>query len=417
MYLGEDGGFYVMPATGTTSPAVRYAAPLRVIDIRDIWPVANGKDDACWVASDQGLDYEPSCSRQSYHYNDAVVSAHTSIGLARRFTVSPDGRTLMVSLQDFNSHVTFDGGATWEQSRAYLYEDGFNELRPGNPHVCYAYDEAWGIRISTDGCRTYARPQREQRKIFPSRLMTTPIAFDPSNPLSMIFLAGPDLGTTDGAGAYRSLDGGKTFHQLAWPFREPGSIAVETKAGTHMVVSDIRRTGETLASSISVTTDGGTTWKTSTGVPPTAFWYALTISPVDGNVVLASSIDASNNVFVLRSTNGGLSFRRLGNLTNAPLVRGRIDHDDAAGPAQAFVYSPEREIRYDQDVTSGRAPVVVTTLRGAFISGDDGSTWRRLDTATIAHSFWGIRWRNGYLYLGSDGQGVLKSNAPVVTAR
>ncbi len=53
------------------------------------------------------------------------------------------------------------------------------------------------------------------------------------------------------------------------------------------------------------------------------------------------------------------------------------------------------------------------SLRGAFVSSDNGSTWSRLDKALIAHSFWEIRWLNGYLYLASDGQGILRSTAPL----
>jgi hypothetical protein len=72
-----------------------------------------------------------------------------------------------------------------------------------------------------------------------------------------------------------------------------------------------------------------------------------------------------------------------------------------------------REIRYNQDHRTGVSDAVLTTLRGAFISADDGSTWQRIDNATIAHSFWGVRWNAGYLYLGSDGQGLLRSVAAV----
>jgi hypothetical protein len=96
---------------------------------------------------------------------------------------------------------------------------------------------------------------------------------------------------------------------------------------------------------------------------------------------------------------------------------GREPEDaDALGaqpPAPAFVYSPEREIRYDQDVKTGTPLVAITTLRGAYVSADNGSTWKRLDAALIGHSFWGIRWVNGYLYLASDGQGVVRSTTRV----
>lgn len=422
LYVGADGWMYDIAGDGSPSPKVHSAANLSVIDVRDVWTLPNGADDACWIASDQGLDYEPACS--TYHYgrfDDTVVSAPSATGLARRFTLSPDGKTLLVSLQDFGSHYTRDGGATWHLDNT-LYEDGFNELRPGDPNVCYAYDEASGLSASTNGCASYAVLQKG---ILPSRLMTSPIAFDPRNPLEMYLASGPNanLGFQGPKGIYESTDGGATIARLAWPFRWPGAIVVDKQNGSHMLVGDLAY-GK---SSISMTDDGGKTWTKSVGVPKTPFWYAMTISPANGRVVLASSVDAQSNVFVLRSTDAGRSFKRIATIVNAPLLRGRADgfsrlqrtggevgsHASRSGSSQAFVYSPARAIAYNQRVTRGVADVALTTLRGAYLSTDDGSTWRRLDGQLVAHSFWAIRWLNGYLYLASDGQGILRSTAPV----
>jgi hypothetical protein len=416
LYVGEDGDFYYIPGNGSPNPPITQAANLQVIDLRDIWTVANGSDDACWIASDQGLDYAPTCSSGSY--SDTVVSASASTGLARRFTVSPNGRTLLVSLQDFDSHLTTNGGSSWTPD-FNLYEDGFNELRPGDPNVCYAYDEASGLTISTNGCASYSELNDN---IFPSRIMTTPIAFDPKNPMTMYFTSGPipGPGISGPKGIYQTTNGGNTITKLSWPFTWPGAVVVDPSNGSHILVCDLN-TGK---SSLSVTTNGGSTWTKSTGVPATSFWYAMTISPVDGKTVLATSVDHANNVFVLRSSDGGQTFKRVATVVNAPLIRGHIDRNERlrvkpgthrrerdadASKSPAFVYSQAREIQYNPSVTKGVSDVVITTLRGAYVSTDNGSKWQRLDDATIAHSFWGIRWLNGYLYLGSDGQGVLRS--------
>ena len=420
LYVGADGAFYYIPGDGSPNPPVNQAANLQVIDLRDVWTIANGSDDACWVASDQGLDYAPTCS--SGNYNDTVVSASSATGLARRFTVSPNGKTLLVSLQDFDSHLTTDGGSTWTADYG-LYEDGFNELRPGDPSVCYAYDEASGLSLSNNGCLSFSGLNDG---IYPSRVMTTPIAFDPKKPLTMYITSGPinAPGLSGPKGIYQTTDGGTTVSKLSWPFTWPGSVVVDPANGTHILVCDLNN----FASSLSVTTDGGTKWTKSTGVPATQFWYAMTISPVNGNIVLASSVDKSNNVFVLQSTDGGRTFKRIATVVNAPLIRGRIDpdrnprrkaglrardRDVEASKSPAFVYSPEREILYNPDTKKGVADVVITTLRGAYVSSDNGSKWQRLDDATIAHSFWGIRWLKGRVYLGSDGQGVLRSTTPL----
>jgi hypothetical protein len=414
LYVGVDGGMFDIPGTGAANPQASQAASLSVIDVRNLWISANGSDDACWVASDQGLDYEPTCSIYHSYYNDTVVSKTVATGLARRFTVSPDGRTLMVSLQDFDSHVTTDGGAHWTENQN-LYEDGFNELQPNNPKICYAFDEATGLQVSQNDCRSYSSPSAEAKNLLPSRLMTTPMAFDPANPTHLYLASGSIVGAGFPAAPkafFETTDGGATFTKLPWPVNEPGMIVFDPHDGAHIIAGGLR---QAKYSSMQVTFDGGKTWKRSVGVPVTGFWYAATISPVNGKVVLATSVDAADNVFVLRSTDGGRTFKRIANVTNAPQIHGPVDHDLLRRALQppAFVYSPARQILFNQGVTRGTPDVVVTTLRGAFLSTDLGTTWHRLDDALIAHSFWGIRWNKGYLYLGSDGQGVVRSAAPV----
>ena len=418
LYLGTDGAFFILDGSGGTAPLHHLAARVSVIDIRNVWTMANGKDDACWIASDQGLDYVPACSTRTKQIHDDVVSKTAATGLARRFAVSPNGKTVIVSMQDFDSFITTDAGKSWQFGKGFLYEDGFNEVRPGNPKVCYSYDQAWGFRISNDGCLTYALPTKTQQAIAPDRIMTAPIAFDPTNPLHMYLMSGPSLGYKYHVGEYETTDGGTTFTPLAWPgINEPGAIVIDPHNAKHMIVGDIKAAyfSAPAYSSLDYTNDGGQTWHLSAGVPSTSFWYAITVSPVNGQLVLASSMDANDNVFVLRSTNGGKSFTKVATVSNTPLlVHAREEGDEERGaPPQAYVYSPEREIRYNQDVTKGTPDVAITTLRGAYLSGDNGSTWHRLDGKLVAHSFWGIRWVNGYLYLGSDGQGIVRSTTPV----
>jgi hypothetical protein len=421
LYLGLDGPgvLFGLTADGATRPTVEVAASLSIIDVRNVWTFPNGSDDRCWVASDQGLDDVPACSKYTQYPNDDVASKTVATGLARRFAISPDGRTIVTSLQDFDSHVTHDGGSHWTEltSRAFaLYEDGFNELQPGNPNVCYAFDEASGFLVSSDGCTTYSSPSVAATKLLSSRLMTTPLAFDPNDPRKIYVLSGDIVGAGF-AKAPRAVfttgNGGVSFKRLHWPIDEPGMIVVDPNNGSHIIVGDL---ANQTRSSIRVTFDGGKKWTTSRGVPVTAFWYAATISPANGKLVLAASVDARNNVFVLRSTDGARTFKLVANVTNAPLIRGPVDHDLAERypqPPPAFVYSPARQIQFDPQSGVKRPLVALTTLRGAYLSADSGSTWRRLDRNLIAHSFWGIRWNEGYLYLGSDGQGILKSIKPL----
>ena len=421
LYIGGDGAFYYVQ--GSPKAIAYEAAAISVIDVRDLWIDRGKGDDNCTIASDQGLDRVTNCSTPGQTPQDKVVSSSIAMGLARHFAISPNAATLFVSLQDFDSHVSFDGGRTWAETN--YYEDGFNELRPGDPSVCYVLDEAVGLSVSNDGCHSFAKPTSAQAEIVPSRLMASPIAFDPKNPLVMYLLSGPveAPGIQGQRAVFRTTDGGSSFTKEPWPFVHAGTIVVDNKSGSHIIVSDLRKSGSTL----STTFDGGKTWTTAKGVPASAFWYTATISPVNGQTVLAASVDASTNVYVLRSTDGGRTFVRTQVVTTAPALAGRIDadrhgrlyahgrdDDEAAGGAPAaFLYSPVREIRYNLEQTHGVPDAVLTTLRGAFLSTDNGSTWNRIDRTTIAHSFWGARWRGGYLYLGSDGQGLLRSAAPV----
>ncbi|MEO6913100.1 MAG: hypothetical protein ABI182_03640, partial [Candidatus Baltobacteraceae bacterium] len=216
---------------------------------------------------------------------------------------------------------------------------------------------------------------------------------------------------------------------LAWPITNPGAIEIDPNNNNHILVANLSGGN---ASSLWVSFDGGGTWTQSGGVPQTGFWYSATISPANGSIVLATNVDPQNNVYVLRSTDGGKTFALVTNVTRAPLTYGRVESPRAvrgehalAGhrfqpqsivqstQPRAFVYSPAREILFNPDVKTGVPDAVLTTRLGAFISTDYGSTWQRIDATTISHSFWRAHWYNGYLYLASDGQGILKSTGIV----
>ncbi|HKE35875.1 MAG TPA: hypothetical protein VKB39_00485, partial [Candidatus Baltobacteraceae bacterium] len=109
LYIGLDGGLLAINADGSAQPAMQLAANVSVIDLRNVWTYPDGGDDRCWIASDQGLDDVPQCSTFRRTRNDDVASKTMATGLARRFAISPNGQTIVVSLQDFDSHVTHDG--------------------------------------------------------------------------------------------------------------------------------------------------------------------------------------------------------------------------------------------------------------------------------------------------------------------
>lgn len=419
LYIGDDGGFNKLISDGTSNPSVSFGAYLNVIDIRDIW-VNAGSPETCWIASDQGLDDVPDCVNLGKAGNDRVLSGPAGMTLARRLAVSSNG-AVVGSFQDLQSFSTGNAGASWT-SLPYLYEDGFVEFRPGSSNVCYAYDEVNGLSISLDGGKTFATPTAAAGNLAPSRLMTNALAFEPTNPLHMYFASAPTQfsGFTAATGMFESSDGGATFSRSPWPFAHPGAIVVDPHNRLHMLVSDMTSGTATISS----TFDGGATWTASNVPSGEPYWYAIAISPVNGNNVVAANADASGNVFSLASGDGGRTF----GAASTAALHARVVHgfgaarevggrwkNTAEGRGSGrhyFAYSPLRAIRFDQDATSGTPCAILTTSLGAYESCDFGSAWSRIDQALSVHSFWDVRWTGGYVYLASDGEGVLRSLAP-----
>jgi len=408
LYVGDEGSFNALNADGTQSPTVNFQSYLQVIDLRNIWVTSLAGAEVCWIGSDQGLDRVPDCVNLGKAGTDSVVSGPAGMTLARRLAVSTTG-TVMASFQDLQSFSSANGGGSWT-SHPGLYEDGFVDFRPGSANVCYAYDENNGVSISLDGCATFAIPTAAQAAILPSRLMTNAMAFDPSNPLHMYFLSGPRsvFGKSAPNGVFESFDGGATFVQDAWPFGAPGAIAIDPHNPKHIVACDL----PLYTTSVLWTTfDAGKTWTNAKSLPQTPYWYAIAISPVDGKDVVIANADASGNAFSLHSSDGGLTFGAATTAAaRATAVRGSARVSQAR--RGVYVYSPMRQIRFDQDVTSGVPCAILTTSKGAYESCDFGATWARIDQTLAVHSFWDVRWVGGSVYLASNGFGVLRSAAP-----
>ncbi len=69
-------------------------------------------------------------------------------------------------------------------------------------------------------------------------------------------------------------------------------------------------------------------------------------------------------------------------------------------------------LAFNPAAKSNATPALVLTTRfGAFISYDTGSSWRRIDLKSIAHHFIGVVWNDGYVYLASFGEGVIRSSS------
>jgi hypothetical protein len=125
------------------------------------------------------------------------------------------------------------------------------------------------------------------------------------------------LGETSGnPSVVQSNDKGKTWNSAGWSFSKPYQVAVAPSNAKSIVV--VSGSSPTSANTVNYTTDGGSTWHLSGGLPATApaspiffpvhrFYAAF--DPLNASIVLVADHDpATNNVLIYKSTDGGAHF-------------------------------------------------------------------------------------------------------------
>lgn len=372
LYLGGDGHpLYYTAADGSAAPhwTSAYSGP---VDKRQIFlaPNAARTDDQCWVTADQGLMWTDSCS------HNTGTSKHLSAGIAnflvKDFAVNSTGRGIATALQDYNGMSSADGGRTWQPGPTS--EDGAAAVNPGNPGLCYLYRNFFA-RSST-GCGGF---QRTGSGLTAPTTDSGVIAFDPASPKTMYVLDAkqPKKGKAPAArrpGVYVSHDAGATFTPTSWGFTDPVSIAIDPANPAHILVAGGHGT-------IHMSTDGGATWHSTSG-PSMTHGIAFALHHPD--TVLLAGIGA-----IWRSDDKGDSFRRTWK-----------------------AHTRMRQIACNP--RGGTDPVcVAATGDGLFASRDLGASWARIDQHTITHNFTSVRWQDGYLYAGTYGQGIIRTNRPL----
>ncbi len=358
--------------TSWTDDGVAFALAAMAYDVRELYlmPNAQGTDDRCLVASDQGIAVADTCSVAGSTVTG--LGAGLSTNLIHDFAVTPDGKTVLAVVQDAVGVVTIDGGQTWSRTPG-IFEVAHVAIDPADPQNCYAINTiGMNVMRSVDGCHRFAQAATLKG---PQTTSTGNVfAFDPSAPGDVYVIAQTP------AGVYRSSGGG-AFDAVAWPFAHPTLVAFAPHDGHHVIVGD----GATLH----VSRDGGTTWQTATGLPQHGV-AAAAISPSSDDRVLVAWLDAGV-VTVYRSQDGGATFVPMGASWSLP----------AGTPASGGVVA----IEYSSD---GRW-VAATSGNGVFVSADDGDHWSRLDTGTTSHWFTAAHWVDGRLYVATFGQGILRT--------
>jgi hypothetical protein len=373
LYVAGDGEAIWTAGDGNAGPT--YAPAAIGHDVRDLYmfPNAAGTDDRCFAATDQGLEVADACSARGSGMT--MLGGGLSTALVNDFAVSPDGSTVVATLQDYEPTTSVDRAASWTFVPGVV-EDGYAAINPADPSQCYLFRTA--LFTSSDGCRTFTQtgdfatpPMGDAADVF---------AFDPSKASTVYVVAS---GT---ASVEQSTDGGATWNPI-WPgFQAPDRIAISPTNAKHILVDD----GGTLA----VSSDRGATWYLSTGLP-SAGVPSIAVSPKSDDVVLVAWLDsATGTVTTYRSSDGGASFGQVGDAGW---------DNNHAGIFGGIFYS-----------ANARTPhVVVATQNGAYLSVDDGDHWQRIDSRTTSHKFTSARWMEGFLYLGTFGQGILRSDTRV----
>ena len=416
LFLGDDGSgvIFYFNADGNPNPSIQSGVQYGGADTRYVVPVP-GKtttDDACYILMDQGLYFAPKCSSGS----TLSLSKNVNNTLVYDVAVSGDGKNILAPLQDNSSTASANGGSTWPGSGP-AGEGGEAIYHPDNSGYCYIVHPDEGLYVSKDGCvnfTTNVGPGFES------------VTFDPSNANTLYAVTGE---TTGAPGVSKSLNKGLTWKATGWKFTNPYQVAVAPSDGKSVVVA----TGTaTTPSSLFYSHDGGTTWKQSSGLPttqaglPSQIWYPVhrfyaAFDPRDAQTVLVGDHDpATDNLLMYKSSDGGQTFALVHTFVQPTPFRPwpLLKHakNETHPRKNSFYYATRffgNRVVFNPKAQTGDPAVVLTTRFGAFLSSDLGTTWNRIDTMATAHHFVGAAWSQGYLYLATFGEGIVRSSAPI----
>lgn len=413
LFLGDDGtgSIRYFKADGNRNPQISRGA-FGTVDVRYIVPVTgNGSDDACYVLQDQGLSFTPTCSSGSV----SGLSLQVNNTLVYDVAVSPDGMKVEAPLQDNDSTSTQNGGKTWPVSGP-AGEGAEARYHPDNSGYCYIAHPDEGIFISTDGCATF--PQ-VNFGVLPESL-----TFDPSNANVLLAVTGEDNGA---AIVSKSVNKGVTWTATGWNFSNPYQVAIAPSDAKSIVVA----TGTaTSPPALFYSHDGGVTWKQSRRSPeiqeelPAQMYFPVhrlyaAFDPKDAHTVLVADHDPkTDNVRIFRSSDGAQTFSLIHTFVQPkpqrhwPNIMRRNEEKRSGSYYYATRFYGNRVV-FNPAAQSGDPAVVVTTRFGAFLSMDLGTTWNRIDTTAIPHHFIGAAWAQGYVFLASFGQGIIRSNKAI----
>lgn len=368
-----------------TDDGVRFTSANGYGDARTI---AVGAGDQLIIASDQGV------ARGTFGSAFVSLTAGLPVNIVR--SVAVRGQTVLVTMQDFAPARSIDGGRTWQTLETGSNENGTAYINPNASNLCYVVDN--GVAVSNDGCATFVT-----QAIGPHLESTQPIATDPQTAQTYVL---------SGNGAYVARDG-VSFVPARWEVPSPVDVAVDPTNGSHLFASS-----DTGGVRVWHSTDGGRTFSPSATLVPPGPSYpqdvpAIAVDPRNADVV------AVTDTAIYRSTDGGATFTAL-HETYSPQARARAlrrqMRDPEAGPAgaSAIGYNVNEHVAFV--ATPAGSLLLVSDSQGLFASLDDGSTIVPASSGAISHVFEGFAADGTQVCAGTDGQGVVCSDASALAS-
>jgi uncharacterized protein (TIGR03437 family) len=364
--VAGQGMFYASTDFGSTWTALN--APW---DSRRLFLIANSPSMV--MGSDHGLHWT---DNNGSSWRDLTGSISSNI----LYGASISAKTIIASAQDFTPLGSSDGGSNWhDYSGQPLGEGGSVAINPGDPHYCYAFTVA-GFAVSQDGCANFTQISEPSWANYVSAANQNLIAVDPRNP-AIVYVGASD-------GVWQSTDWGEHFQHLGWPVQNVTQVIPDPQDPSAIYVCSTMGFYQTL--------DLGDTWTRLT-LPSSAYPYAAAVSPSDNTLILVALDQGAgrNQGGILRSTDRGMTFQ----FANAGL-----------STATYNLGVDQLSIAFSPAASGTNSIAALATSGGIYASSDDGNNWQDIRLNAITHYFSQVSWINGYLWVTTAGQGVLRSD-------
>lgn len=262
--------------------------------------IALGNDGGVYISSNGGTSWVKSLNLPVTQFYAGTVDFTNP---ERHFGGTQDNGTLR----------TLTGGEnTWTM---ILGGDGFYVLvDPTNPNRIYAESQNGGLAYSTNGGSSFSSGtsgiSASDRKNW-----CTPIAMDPSNPLTLY---------TGTHRVYRTRNGMQSWTAISSDLTRGNGGRIGTITTIDVAASDsnVVYVG-TDDGKVQVTTNGGTSWNDVTGALPVRWVTRVTVDPDSANVcyvTISGYLQYHHQAHVYRTDNYGSSWISIGgNLPDIPL--------------------------------------------------------------------------------------------------